>query len=63
MPTVDQVTYMLLTYRNNNNLSQVEVAKEFGVSTNSIVDVEKMRDVSPRNLVRIYNKLLEKGIN
>lgn len=63
MPTVDQVAYMLLTYRNNNNLSQVEVAKEFGVSTNSIVDVEKMRDVSPRNLVRIYNKLLEKGIN
>ena len=63
MTTIEQVSYMLLNYRLKNNLTQMQAAKELGVSNGTIVSIEKQRKVSPRCLVLVYNKLLEKGMN
>ena len=63
MPTIEQVSYMLLNYRLKNNLTQMQTAKELNVSNGTIVNIEKQRKVSPRCLVLVYNKLLEKGMN
>ena len=63
MPTIEQVSYMLLNYRIKSNLTQMQVAKEFNVSNNTIVNIENKRKISPRCLVLVYNKLLEKEIN
>lgn len=63
MPTIEQVSYMLLNYRLKNNLTQMQAAKELTVSNNTIVNIENKRKVSPRCLVLVYNKLLEKGMN
>lgn len=63
MPTIEQVSYMLLNYRIKSNLTQMQVAKEFNVSNNTIVNIENKRKISPRCLVLVYNKLLEKEMN
>lgn len=63
MPTIEQVSYMLLNYRLKNSLTQMQAAKELNVSNGTIVNIEKQRKVSPRCLVLVYIKLVEKGMN
>lgn len=62
MPTERELAFMCVKYRKDNKITLIQLAKEIGLSVNSINFIENEKKVTKRIFLIVYEFLKEKGV-